>query len=104
MSQIDLNSMNLDQLKQLLRDIDKAIFGFEDRRRSEARAALEAQARELGYSLGELTGGKAPRRVYPPKYRDPENPQLTWSGRGRRPEWVKERLDSGMTLDDCLIG
>jgi DNA-binding protein H-NS len=35
-----------------------------------------------------------------PKYRHPENPGLTWSGRGKRPIWVNEALASGKTLDD----
>lgn len=31
-----------------------------------------------------------PRRVIPPKYRDPES-GATWSGRARPPAWIKDR-------------
>ncbi|MEY2622267.1 MAG: hypothetical protein RIT26_2087 [Pseudomonadota bacterium] len=34
-------------------------------------------------------GRKAGFKV-PPKYRDPANPNVTWTGRGRMPKWVSE--------------
>ncbi|MDD8151378.1 MULTISPECIES: H-NS family nucleoid-associated regulatory protein [Enterobacteriaceae] len=39
----------------------------------------------------------------PAKYRDPRNAENTWSGTGRRPTWLKELLDSGLSLDDLKI-
>lgn len=106
MGKIDLNSFSLTDLKQLQRDVTKAIDGYEDRQRQEARAELEQKARELGFSLNELVEAprrKSGRKVFPPKYRHPENPELTWSGRGRRPEWIKEFTENGGQLDDLLI-
>jgi DNA-binding protein H-NS len=68
-------------------------------------AAATAKAREFGFSLADLTGGKkAPRPAQPPKYAHPENASVTWSGRGRRPGWVKEALAKGKSLDEFLIG
>jgi DNA-binding protein H-NS len=46
------------------------------------------------------------RRPYPevlPKFRNPEVPSETWSGRGKRPRWLSKLLASGKTLDDFLI-
>lgn len=50
-------------LKQLQQNPAKAIPTFEDQQKAETRAMLEPYARELDYSLAELTGveGKAPR-------------------------------------------
>ena len=28
------------------------------------------------------------RKVGPPKYRNPNNPEQTWTGRGKRPNWM----------------
>lgn len=39
----------------------------------------------------------------PPKYRYPENPKLVWTGRGRKPKWVEECLEKGLTLEQLLI-
>jgi DNA-binding protein H-NS len=37
-----------------------------------------------------------------PKYRDPASGK-TWTGRGLKPKWVTEALESGKTLDDLAI-
>ena len=106
MGKIDLNSFSLTELKTLQKDVAKAIDGYEERQRQEARAALEAKARELGFNLSELVDAprrKGARKVNPPKYRHPENGELTWSGRGRRPDWVNAHVNSGGSLDDLLI-
>jgi DNA-binding protein H-NS len=37
-----------------------------------------------------------------PKYRNPANPEQTWTGRGRSPLWVQDLQKSG-TLESALI-
>ena len=71
---------------------------------------MDAERRELERRLARLNGRaedkpKA-RRPYPkvhPKYRNPERPSETWSGRGRQPRWVGAQLSSGKNVDDLLI-
>ena len=38
-----------------------------------------------------------------PKYRDPAKPENTWAGRGKKPTWLNEKLESGAKLEDFLI-
>ena len=38
-----------------------------------------------------------------PKYRNPDNHSETWSGRGRKPKWVEDKMAGGKSLDDLLI-
>lgn len=38
-----------------------------------------------------------------PKYRHPTNPDLTWSGKGRRPAWLTDLLLEGTDLDALRI-
>ena len=38
-----------------------------------------------------------------PKYQHPENPSLTWVGKGNRPKWVKEHVENGGKLEDLEI-
>lgn len=100
----DLAKMSLGELKKLHRDVSKAIETFEDRQKSEARAALEAKAREMGFSVSDLFDGpRKGKSKRPAKYRHPENAELTWSGRGRQPRWIKEALTSGQSLEEFLI-
>ena len=106
MARVDLDQLSLDELKQLEKDVTKAIKSFEARRKSEAMAAVEAKAREMGFTLSELTGDgktKGKASVSAPKYQHPENPALTWTGRGRKPNWFQEAIDAGTPAESMLI-
>ena len=71
---------------------------------------LDAEKHQLERRLAQLRGrieneSKA-RRPYPkvqPKYRNPERPSETWSGRGKQPHWVGAQLKSGTKVDELLI-
>ena len=42
--------------------------------------------------------------INPPKYRNPDNPLQTWSGRGKKPNWVIQHLvEPANLLQDLLI-
>ncbi|MET4104091.1 DNA-binding protein H-NS [Roseovarius sp. MBR-78] len=102
MTNTDLNALSLKELRQLQKDVARAIEGFEERQKAEARARLEAMARDLGYSLAELApSSKAGAKV--PKYCHPDDPRLTWTGRGRKPGWFIEAVAAGHEPDDMLI-
>ena len=105
MSEYNLESMPINELKQLQKDVMKAISTYEDRQKAEARAKVEALAKEFGFSLSELVNSdkKGGRSSVVPKYQHPENAALTWSGRGRQPKWFREALVSGMSPEDLAI-
>ena len=106
MSDHDLEALSLNELKQLQKEVTKAISTFEDRQKAEARAKVEVVAKEMGFNLVELMGSnvKPSRAPAAPKYRHPENPAVTWSGRGRRPQWFVEALEAGKTVEDLSVG
>jgi DNA-binding protein H-NS len=94
-----LGKMSVDELWSLHEEI-----------RSVLSTKLDAEKRELERRLAQLKGRieekpKA-RRPYPKvhaKYRNPETPFETWSGRGRQPRWVGVQLRSGKKVDELLI-
>ena len=108
MAKPDLDAMNHDELIALLKDVDRSIAQYEDRRRKDAMAALEAKAAEMGFALSDLTGSGAKatkaKAAQPSKYAHPENPSMTWSGRGRQPKWILDAVADGRSKDDFLIG
>ena len=106
MADFDLEALSLTELKKMQKDVAKAISTFEDRQRTEARTKVEVLARDLGFTLAELvgTGTKTARAPGPAKYRHPENPALTWSGRGRKPRWFADALAAGKTEDELALG
>jgi DNA-binding protein H-NS len=105
MPEIDLASLSLTELKKLEKDVAKAIATYEERQKAEARAEAEAIAKKFGFALSELIDGASSRKkaAPEPKYRHPENPAVTWSGRGRKPGWITEGLAAGKTLEDFAI-
>ena len=79
--------------------IDKAIESKRSETRNKAIEELRQVAEKNGFDLKELVGGSSGRSKktssrrtgkVAPKYRHPDEPDVTWSGRGRQPKWVAE--------------
>jgi len=103
--EFNLNALSLKELKEVQVHVAKAISTFEERKKKEALAELEEKARELGFSLAELTGVSPLRRRSPSaaKYANPSDPSDTWSGRGRKPRWFISALAEGKSPEDLAI-
>jgi DNA-binding protein H-NS len=101
---IDLNNMSKDELTKLIKDAEKALKTIETRRLSEAKKAAESAAKEYGFSLDELLGTPQKKgSKSEPKYKNPADPSQTWTGKGRKPNWVNDALAAGKSLDDMKI-
>ena len=105
MADFNLEALSLKELRQLQKDLAKATSTYEDRQKAEARAKLEAIAKEMGYSLADLVGDKVKTTRAPAvaKYRHPENAALTWSGRGRKPHWFADHVNAGRDPSDLAV-
>ncbi len=86
-----------------LRLLDFLVLGAGD-----AFTSLREEGRVRFHSLGGDPPGSARdgRARVEPKYRNPDPPHQTWSGRGRMAKWLADRLeaDDGAKLEDFLIG
>lgn len=72
------------------------------------RERLEAMAKKGGFDFRELIGKPGARGSrggkVAPKYRDPSNPENTWTGRGREPRWLVAAIKGGRAKrEDFLI-
>ena len=104
----DLNSMSRRDLQKLRNDVDKALETVVDRERKAALDAAERVVAEHGFKLSELYGtgigrGTKVKQKSPAKYRNPGNGDETWSGRGRKPGWIREAESAGRNISDFLI-
>ena len=98
----DLELMSVDELWALHETIASILS---TRIRAE-KLKLEKRLDKLGRKLGNATHETAQRRPYPkvhPKFRNPEPPHQTWSGRGLQPRWVSELVAAGKSLDDLCV-
>jgi DNA-binding protein H-NS len=96
MKQVDFQSMSLDELWSLHENIRALLV---------ERVEAELQTLQSRLTAITLSSGRE-RRPYPqvkPKFRNPENPLETWTGRGLQPKWVRDLLAAGMRIDDMRI-
>ncbi len=74
--------------------------------RTEALAEIRATMREFQIRIEDLaTSGRSAQREKlkgDPKYRNPATGQ-TWTGRGKRPQWIHDALAGGKSLADYAI-
>jgi DNA-binding protein H-NS len=114
----DISNLTKKELIALRRKVDRAIESIDARTLDKARREARQLAQSYGLALGDLieapksnekSGAKpkarkpAKRGKVKPKYRDPANPKVTWSGRGRTPKWVAEALAGGASLADLAV-
>jgi DNA-binding protein H-NS len=104
---INLKSLSVAELKSLQDEIATELELRTKEERQKLIQEFRDKAKSLGVSLDELmsgqkgkarTGGKVAA-----KYAHPSDRSLTWTGRGKKPRWVSEWLDSGKSLDDLKI-
>lgn len=101
---IDVNSMSKKELVKLKGEVEKALSSIEKRKKADAKKAIEEAAKKHGFSLNEILGKqKSTRSKGVAKYKNPDDPSQTWSGRGRQPLWIKNALGKGKKLSDFAI-
>lgn len=96
-------------LQDLIRQRDALNVQIEEMQKAlQAEALSEIRARMLEYQISvedlASTGRSVQREKSKsaPKYRNPETGK-TWSGRGKRPQWIHDALADGQSLDKYLI-
>ncbi|MDR3352240.1 MAG: H-NS histone family protein [Zoogloeaceae bacterium] len=105
---VDLASLSLVELQDLERVIPKEIRRRKAEDKAKVHKQLQEYAKSQGFTLDQFVSGTAPvtRRStskVEAKYRHPEQSDLEWSGRGRKPKWLEAWLSSGGTLEQLAI-
>lgn len=98
----------LKSISARIRDLDRQISQIKKRpSRKAVIAEMTRVAEQMGWSLAEVAAQatKPPRKPHIPfaKYRHPKRPELSWSGRGRTPQWVKDAEREGYTRNDLHV-
>jgi DNA-binding protein H-NS len=109
----NLDAMSIDEMWQLHEDVIRAL----STRLTSEKRELEKRLAQLRLEKGEMLrsdpvnrnlkkGASGQRRQYPkvfPKYRNPNDPSETWSGRGKKPRWLTAALKAGHPIEDFVI-
>ena len=103
---MDLAKYSSEELRQLQSDIDSEL---KSRRREDVKLAqkeLKSVAEKYGFSLNELVSGSTAKASGKPstvRFRHPDDPGKVWSGRGRKPVWIKEWEQAGRSLEKLRV-
>jgi DNA-binding protein H-NS len=111
MKKANLEAMSVDDLWSLHEEISRILSAriTSEKRELEKRLAILTRGRdaiERGDAPQAYSAEGKVRRKYPrvfPKYRNPQMPSETWSGRGKQPRWLVAAIEAGRKIDDFKI-
>lgn len=105
---MDLSTLPVSQLRDLQQQIPAELKRREVQDKVNILNEVRAFAKARGYAIEDLLA-KEPKTKVPSankvkvKYRHPENAELEWTGRGRKPKWVEAWLATGASLENLLV-
>lgn len=105
----DISNLSVEELKRLQIEAEALIASKKDQAIEDAYNQIIAIAENVGYSveelleLGEQKRKKTTRKAVEPRYRNKNNAEETWTGRGKQPRWLVAELEKGAKLEDFLI-
>ena len=106
---MDISSLSLVELKKLEAQASQEIETRQKGELEKARAEMLAIAQRVGIPLTQLIAGvpkngvKAGKKAVAAQYRNPDNLEQQWSGRGRQPLWIKSWLEKHKSLDGVRV-
>lgn len=105
---IDIKTLNHNQLNDLIARAKTRQEDLIKEKEGKVRDKVLALVKAEGFTIEDLfglgsTGARKTRRKIKPKYRNPEDGSMTWTGRGKRPRWFNDALTAGKKEKDLLI-
>jgi DNA-binding protein H-NS len=110
---LNFDAMSVDEMWQLHEKISQilSVRLASEKRQLEKRLDQLRREKEMRQTepmeVSSLKAAPRERRQYPrvyPKYRNPNEPSETWSGRGKQPRWLAAALKTGHEIEEFAIG
>jgi DNA-binding protein H-NS len=99
----NLDGMSYAELAQMQTRIERLKIEKQNAARTELRERIAAMVKEHGFEMRDIFG-RGRKGSVAVKYRDPQNPQNTWTGRGRMPRWMIAATKGGKAKkEDFLV-
>lgn len=106
----DISHLSIEQLKALQAEADDLIETKTEQAIIDAYQKVNEIAANVGFKIEELLKigaektKKKSRKSVEPRYRNKNNPEETWTGRGKQPRWLVLELEKpGAKLENFLI-
>lgn len=101
----NLKELSLEELAQVIAGAKHALGEKQGTERKKVIAEIHrlAESVDITVTIEGARGSWLKGRKVPIKYRNPDNPRHGWTGRGIRPRWLKELVDSGRNLEEFRV-
>ena len=105
MARIDgLETYSYAELLKLQERIEEAIAEKRAENAQATKEQLRAMAEKAGFDIKELFGKRgAHKGSGVAKYRNPKDTSQTWTGRGRKPNWLVDAVKKGAKIESFKI-
>ncbi|MFP3384977.1 H-NS family nucleoid-associated regulatory protein [Tritonibacter sp. SIMBA_163] len=105
---INLSQLSRTELEVLAKDIEVRIVELEKEYKERAYFEMLAIAAKYEVSFQEVVDKfakpkKKSNSKRAPRYANPEDPSQTWTGRGRKPFWLIEAVQSGVSMEELEL-
>ena len=106
MAAVSVEKMSLREINDLEAKIAKAKSAAREKAKVDIKAKIDRLLQGSDFTIGDLYGNVGRGRGRPKtavKYANPENRSETWTGRGRKPNWLVARMKKGAKLEDFAL-
>ena len=101
---INLENLNVDELRAITESAQQLISQKQHQSLHDAYIQFEKIAEESGSTIEEiLKAGESLEKKRNIKYRNTEDSNDTWTGRGRKPTWLVDALAAGRDINDFAV-
>jgi DNA-binding protein H-NS len=106
---VDIKNLNHNQLNDLINKAQQRQSELRKEKVAKLREKIHALIKAEGYAFEDIFGHARATKTrrsggtVAPKYRNPADPEQTWSGRGKRPRWFSDALKAGKKEKDLAI-
>lgn len=100
-----IKSSSIEELHALIKRVEDEIEYKKVDEIEAVRSEWLAKASRLGMQPEEILqySGRRRKSTGKPKYRNPSDPEQTWTGHGKKPGWLKQALENGADQEDFRI-
>ena len=98
--------LSLEELQGVIKNAEEALKVKQFSKRKEVLSEIKRLAESIGVTVEIHDKNENLVRTVKkvqPKYRNPDNYEQTWTGRGVMPKWIKSLVDQGRDKAEFLI-
>ena len=108
----DVDKLSFEELRALQASAEKALEKRKQIKIIALREEIETKLAESGFTVKDIFADLIPdppatkmglRKAATPKFFNPNDPSVTWSGRGKQPHWFQDHVNEGKSVDEIRL-